>query len=178
MAVEKTNYEPLYTDMCVFGTTQDLAKIKSRYKNNFQSLAMDWRKNEIEGWATEEWRWEIESQQAFTFQISDDSTKREDTTNKEEEDPTNKEDPTHKDSQYYLSRELSKRVIWRLKNKYIPSTHRLFYWWLKDIEDSEEGQEFVLAIKCLCFNESKKITQTRTIQRLRTFFHIHNPPYE
>ena len=138
------NYEPLYTDISIFGSTQYLAKIKQQYKNNFQSLAMDWRKNEMEAWAAEEWRWELVSRESYTFQILDGSTVK----------------------------------FGEVIHKFTPASHLLFYWWLKDIEDSEDGQEFVLAIKTLCSTESKKTTNNQSIQWLRTFFHTHNPPYE
>jgi hypothetical protein len=165
----ETSEKSLYADISIFGSAQDLAKIKNRYEQNFRTLVMDCRKGEQEGWATEEWRWERESRESITFQMIDGSTVKFGDIGTE---------PTNKDSPHYLSCELSKRVIRRLKNKYIPSTNRLFFWWLKDIEDSEDGQEFVLAIKILCSTENKKVTHEQTIQWLRTFFHIHNPPYE
>jgi hypothetical protein len=166
---EDQEYEPLYTDIVVFGAIEHLAMIKRQYKNNYRTLAIDWRKTKMEGWALEEWRWELVSRETSTFQLSDGSTlKFGEVTS----------DTTNKDSPHYLSYELSKRVIMRLTHKFTPANHRLFYWWLKDIEDSKDGQEFVLAIKILCSNECKKTTINQTIQWLRTFFHTRNPPYE
>jgi hypothetical protein len=75
--------------------------------------------------------------------------------------------------------EMAKRIIVRSMPKYIPIKHTLFYQWLKEVEETEEGIDFVDAVKIYCntntFNKTIQDINSRALKWLRAFFHVNNP---
>ena len=167
-------HKPLYTYVCNYGTVEYLDHIKKT--REYTELLMELDKDTMKSWASNEWGHELKAIKGSKFEDAQGNT-----ISYGEVAP---KQPIKNETN--LSIELVKRIITRSMLKYIPKKHTLFYLWLKDIEETEEGQEFVEAIKIYCINPERHPTDSyefqeicfRTLKWLRAFFYINNPEYE
>lgn len=168
-------HKPIYTYVCNYGTVEYLDHIKKT--REYTKLLMELDKDAMKSWASNEWGHELNAIKGNKFEDAQGNTVL--------YGEVAPKQPIKNETN--LSIELVKRIITRSMIKYIPKKHTLFYLWLKDIEETEEGQEFVEAIKIYCINPERHQADSsyefqeicfRTLKWLRAFFHINNPEYE
>jgi hypothetical protein len=171
--------EFLHKWVCNYGSVEYLAHIKKTRKYN--ELLMELDKNIMKEWATNEWGHELNSIKGTTFEDIQGNIIM-----------YGQVCPTQPIKyQKDIAIELAKRIIRRSMTTYIPKKHTLFYLWIKELEESEEGIDFVDAVRIYCSNQrevddksialQKSYTQSlnfTTLKWLRAFFHINNPEYE
>ena len=168
----------LHKWLCDYGTPEYLDYIKKTRK--YSELVLDLYKNEMETWATNEWGHELNSFKGNTFEDVQGNTIL-----------YGQVSPTCSVKyQKDIAIEMAKRIIRRSMTTYIPKKHTLFYLWIKEIEESEEGPDFVDAVRIYCSDQrevddkssslQESYTQSlnfRTLKWLRAFFHVNNPAF-
>jgi len=177
MAVNKmaTQEKPLYKWVCNYGTVEYLDHIKKT--REYTELLMDLYKNPMQTWSSNEWGHELQSLRGNTFKDAQGNTLL-----------YGQVAPKQLiKNESNLPVELAKRIITRSMPKYIPTKHTIFYLWLKEVEETEDGQEFIEAVKIYCINPEKhrqddsaefQDISFRALRWLRAFFHINNPEFE
>lgn len=162
-----TNSKYLHTWVYPYGTINYLDYIKQTCE--YSELMSRVNKNVPLRWASDEWTHELTSIKGNLFEDAQGTTLLYGQVSPIQLPKTPND----------IAIEMAKRIIMRSMPKYIPTKRTLFYQWLKEVEETEEGIDFVDSVKIYCnnntFNKTMQDINYRALKWLRAFFHVNNP---